>query len=183
MRTPAGAVVRGAHQVGRGERLVVTLADGRLDVTVAEAPSVTQTTTPATAAGASPADTARDDHTDHDHEGQRHAPQPEHPPSRHTEEYAVSPAPTPTPTPTTPGRDDPDRSDPATMPYEAARDELLDIVRRLESGSTDLEESLELWERGEALAARCQQVLDGALERLDATTRGPADTPGAAADG
>lgn len=58
---------------------------------------------------------------------------------------------------------------PADLPYEAARDELLDIVRRLESGSTDLEESLGLWERGEALAARCQEVLDGALERLDAT--------------
>ena len=58
------------------------------------------------------------------------------------------------------------------MPYEAARDELVETVRRLESGSTDLEESLALWERGEALAARCQEVLDGALERLDATSRG-----------
>lgn len=62
---------------------------------------------------------------------------------------------------------------PADLPYEAARDELLDIVRRLESGSTDLEESLGLWERGEALAARCQEVLDGALERLDATPGRP----------
>lgn len=63
-------------------------------------------------------------------------------------------------------------TDPATLPYEAARDELVDVVRRLESGSTDLEESLALWERGEALAARCQQVLDGALQRLDARTAG-----------
>ncbi|MGJ7442359.1 exodeoxyribonuclease VII small subunit [Aquipuribacter sp. MA13-6] len=55
-----------------------------------------------------------------------------------------------------------------TMPYEAARDELVDVVRRLESGSADLEESLALWERGEQLAARCQEVLDGALRRLDA---------------
>lgn len=71
------------------------------------------------------------------------------------------------------GRDaPPDRPDPGTLPYEVARDELVDIVRRLESGSTDLEESLSLWERGEALAARCQEILDGALERLDATTRG-----------
>lgn len=62
----------------------------------------------------------------------------------------------------------------ATMPYEAARDELVDVVRRLESGSADLEESLALWERGEALAARCQEVLDGALRRLDAS-----DGPGA----
>lgn len=62
----------------------------------------------------------------------------------------------------------------ATMPYEAARDELVDVVRRLESGSADLEESLALWERGEALAARCQEVLDGALRRLDASGQGQA---------
>lgn len=58
--------------------------------------------------------------------------------------------------------------DPAALPYEAARDELVDVVRRLESGAADLEESLALWERGEALASRCQDVLDGALRRLDA---------------
>lgn len=63
--------------------------------------------------------------------------------------------------------------DPAGLPYEAARDELVDIVRRLESGGTDLEESLALWERGEALAARCQEVLDGALARLDAASGTP----------
>lgn len=67
-----------------------------------------------------------------------------------------------------------DRPDPVAMPYEAARDELVEIVRRLESGSTDLEESLALWERGEALASRCQDVLDGALARLDAGARGRA---------
>jgi exodeoxyribonuclease VII small subunit len=63
--------------------------------------------------------------------------------------------------------------DPAQLPYEAARDELVDIVRRLESGGSDLEESLALWERGEALAARCQEVLDGAIARLDAATGTP----------
>lgn len=63
-------------------------------------------------------------------------------------------------------------ADPTSMPYEAARDELVDVVRRLESGSTDLEESLALWERGEALATRCQEVLDGALRRLDASGTG-----------
>jgi len=74
--------------------------------------------------------------------------------------------------------------DAGSLPYEAARDELVDIVRRLESGSTDLEESLALWERGEALAARCQEVLDGALARLDATTRDDATTTdGATTDG
>lgn len=64
------------------------------------------------------------------------------------------------------------RPTPADMPYEAARDELLEIVRRLESGGAELEESLTLWERGEALAERCQQVLDGALQRLDSADAG-----------
>ena len=52
--------------------------------------------------------------------------------------------------------------------YEQARDELADVVRRLEAGGTSLEDSLALWERGEALAACCQTWLDGARERLDA---------------
>lgn len=51
--------------------------------------------------------------------------------------------------------------------YEAAREELADIVRRLEAGSQSLEESLRLWERGEALATLCQRWLDGARERLE----------------
>lgn len=55
-----------------------------------------------------------------------------------------------------------------TPSYEAARDELLDVVRRLETGGTTLEESLALWERGEQLATLCQTWLDGARERLDA---------------
>ncbi|MGL5857350.1 MAG: exodeoxyribonuclease VII small subunit [Angustibacter sp.] len=54
------------------------------------------------------------------------------------------------------------------LSYEQARDELVEVVRRLESGGTSLEESLTLWERGEALAARCQAWLDGAQARLDA---------------
>lgn len=59
-------------------------------------------------------------------------------------------------------------ADVAGLSYEQARDELVEVVRRLEAGSTSLEEALALWERGEALAARCQQWLDGARERLDA---------------
>ena len=59
---------------------------------------------------------------------------------------------------------------PLPASYEAARDELLEVVRRLESGGATLEESLALWERGEALAAQCQQWLDGARTRLDAAT-------------
>jgi exodeoxyribonuclease VII small subunit len=52
--------------------------------------------------------------------------------------------------------------------YEEAREELVDVVRRLESGGSDLEESLALWERGEKLAQICQAWLDGAKKRLDA---------------
>ncbi|MCA1710408.1 MAG: exodeoxyribonuclease VII small subunit [Actinobacteria bacterium] len=58
--------------------------------------------------------------------------------------------------------------DPASPSYEAARDELADVVRRLEAGGTTLEESLALWERGEELAHICQSWLDGAKARLDA---------------
>jgi exodeoxyribonuclease VII small subunit len=52
--------------------------------------------------------------------------------------------------------------------YEAARLELREIVQKLESGGQSLEESLALWERGEALADICQRWLDGATTRLDA---------------
>ncbi len=52
--------------------------------------------------------------------------------------------------------------------YEDAREELLDVVRRLETGGGTLEESLTLWERGEELARICQEWLDGARQRLDA---------------
>ncbi len=55
-----------------------------------------------------------------------------------------------------------------TPSYEAAREELLDVVRRLETGGSTLEESLTLWERGEELAKICQDWLDGARKRLDA---------------
>jgi exodeoxyribonuclease VII small subunit len=51
--------------------------------------------------------------------------------------------------------------------YEAARAELREVVARLESGGQSLEESLALWERGEALADICQRWLDGATARLD----------------
>lgn len=53
------------------------------------------------------------------------------------------------------------------LSYEAARDQLVEVVRRLESGQSGLEESIGLWERGEMLATRCQQWLDGARTRLD----------------
>jgi exodeoxyribonuclease VII small subunit len=50
--------------------------------------------------------------------------------------------------------------------YEQAREELVEVVRKLEAGGTTLEESHALWERGEELATTCQQWLDGARERL-----------------
>ena len=58
--------------------------------------------------------------------------------------------------------------DSAGLSYEQARDELVRVVGELEQGSTTLEESLALWERGEALARRCEEWLLGAKERLDA---------------
>lgn len=57
---------------------------------------------------------------------------------------------------------------PAELSYEDAREELVEVVHRLETGSTNLEDSLALWERGEKLAQICQNWLDGAKKRLDA---------------
>ena len=51
--------------------------------------------------------------------------------------------------------------------YEEARDELIEVVQRLEQGGLDLEASLGLWERGEELAKRCQQHLAGARKRVE----------------
>jgi exodeoxyribonuclease VII small subunit len=51
-------------------------------------------------------------------------------------------------------------------PYEQARDELTELVKRLEAGGLTLEQSLQLWERGEQLAAICEEWLEGARARL-----------------
>lgn len=59
-----------------------------------------------------------------------------------------------------------------TPAYEEARAELIEVVRSLEAGGTTLEESLALWERGERLAAICQDWLDGARRRLEAAIDG-----------
>lgn len=61
-------------------------------------------------------------------------------------------------------------TDAEELGYEQARDELVEVVRRLETGGTTLEESLALWERGEQLADLCQTWLDGAAERLARAT-------------
>jgi exodeoxyribonuclease VII small subunit len=55
----------------------------------------------------------------------------------------------------------------AAMSYEQARDELVKVVAELETGSTSLEESMRLWERGEKLADRCEQWLSGARDQLE----------------
>ena len=65
-----------------------------------------------------------------------------------------------------------------SLSYEQARDELIEVVRRLEAGGSTLEESLQLWERGEALAGICQEWLDGARARLNASVE-RADEAGA----
>ncbi len=68
----------------------------------------------------------------------------------------------------------------ADLSYEAARDELVAIVSQLESGQLGLEQSMTLWERGEALADHCTRWLDGAQARLarDETST-PAESSGA----
>jgi exodeoxyribonuclease VII small subunit len=53
------------------------------------------------------------------------------------------------------------------MSYEQARDELVKVVAELETGSVTLEKSMQLWERGEALANRCEKWLSGARDQLE----------------
>lgn len=62
------------------------------------------------------------------------------------------------------------------LTYEQAREELIRVVQQLESGGTPLAESLSLWERGERLAALCQDWLDGAQAKIDAA-RQPGSEP------
>jgi exodeoxyribonuclease VII small subunit len=70
-------------------------------------------------------------------------------------------------------------TDREALTYEQARDELASVVKRLEAGGLALEQSLDLWERGEKLAAVCAEWLDGARARLTAAmaAREPADGP------
>ena len=80
--------------------------------------------------------------------------------------------------PDQPAQPVPDQPGAASPSYEQAREELVDVVRRLETGGVTLEESLALWERGEALAAIAQQWLDGARARLDAAVAADGDGNG-----
>ncbi len=65
---------------------------------------------------------------------------------------------------------------PTDLPYEQARDELIAVVQKLETGGTTLEQSLSLWERGEELAAMCQRRLDGVRARLDQSAAAHSDS-------
>jgi exodeoxyribonuclease VII small subunit len=62
-------------------------------------------------------------------------------------------------------------ADVASMSYEQARDELSKVLTDLEQGSVTLEQSMQLWERGEALAKKCEEWLNGAKARLDAALK------------
>jgi exodeoxyribonuclease VII small subunit len=62
-------------------------------------------------------------------------------------------------------------ADIAELSYEQARDELVEVVGKLEQGGISLEDSIGLWERGEALATRCEEWLTGARERLEAAKK------------
>jgi exodeoxyribonuclease VII small subunit len=64
-------------------------------------------------------------------------------------------------------------ADVASLSFEQARDELVRVVAELEQGAPTLEHSLALWERGEALAARCEEWLLGAKRRLEAARTSP----------
>lgn len=57
----------------------------------------------------------------------------------------------------------------SALSYEEARDELQQVVSQLEQQNVSLEASMALWERGEALAARCEDWLSGARKKLDET--------------
>lgn len=59
----------------------------------------------------------------------------------------------------------------ADLRYEDAREELIAIVAKLEAGQAPLEDSMQLWRRGEALAAHCQRWLDGAQAEIERATR------------
>jgi len=68
-------------------------------------------------------------------------------------------------------------TDPGSLGYEAARDELAEVVRALEAGGLPLEESLALWERGEQLTAVCERHLAGARERIESAIAARTEAP------
>ncbi len=61
----------------------------------------------------------------------------------------------------------------AGMTFEEALRALEDVVRRLESGEVALDDSIGLYERGEALRKHCQARLDAAQARIERIVAGP----------
>ena len=74
-------------------------------------------------------------------------------------------------------RSDAARPDVSALGYEQARDELAEVVRALEVGGLSLDESVALWERGEALARRCEEQLAGARDRVRTALEHADDPP------
>ena len=70
----------------------------------------------------------------------------------------------------------------APLGYEQARDQLVDLVKRLEAGGLTLEQSLDLWEQGERLATICEEWLEGARARLAAAVSKQSGDNGSADD-
>ena len=65
----------------------------------------------------------------------------------------------------------------AALPFETALAELEEIVGRLERGSVSLEESIRIYERGEALKKHCETLLRNAEMRIESITLGADGTP------
>jgi exodeoxyribonuclease VII small subunit len=63
------------------------------------------------------------------------------------------------------------------MPFERAIEELESIVKRLEEGKVPLEESVAIYERGEALKSRCEDLLRQAEARVEKITLDAAGKP------
>ena len=77
------------------------------------------------------------------------------------------------------GADAPQSGGPVAPPqsYEAARQRLVEVVQKLESGSVPLSAAMDLWHEGESLARQCQQWLDGAKETIEQTLREDSSEP------
>jgi exodeoxyribonuclease VII small subunit len=86
-------------------------------------------------------------------------------------------------TSTSPAGDPLSAVDLSALSYEEARDELIRVVTELEQGAATLEDSIALWERGEALARHCEEWLIGAKARLDAARGGATTSTSGAIDG
>ena len=67
------------------------------------------------------------------------------------------------------------KNDTADLTYEQARDELTRVLGELEAGSVTLEDSMKLWERGEALAKHCETLLAGARKKIESTLKEPSE--------